>query len=199
MIVEEIELKINQDNDEVEKLLLNQGFEVFFKRRTIANYYLPKDQEIGDTKTLKERCVRIRTSCKINEKIGKFSFKMLNNLKSRDEETLSLKEAKKKEKQMLKNGYTLIHTDDKTDFVYVLKDKEIVFQIQDIVGLGTIVAYDNKNYYKFSKKKQGEKLVADVEYYGIKIKDYAQVNRFEMLGKTKKLSIKEIIKMLKTL
>lgn len=193
-MIEEIELKILNSKEEVEELLLGQGFTILFKRRTIANYYLLSNQKVGDHRTLKERCVRIRTSYKIDEKIGKLGFSLLDLSKSQDEEKFSFRVAKKKEKELQKNNYKLIHTDDKTDFVYVLKEKDIAFQIQDINGLGTIVAYDNKKYYHLSREEQREKLIADVKFYGINIKDYNQVDRFEMIGKTKKLTLKEIYK-----
>ncbi len=196
-MIEEIELKISGTKEEIEKHLLNQGFSVFFKRRTIANYYLPPNEEIGEHKTLKDRCVRLRTSFKIDEEIRKLGFRKLDLSESQDEEKLSLKEAKKLEKQLLKDGYQLIHTDDKTDFVYILKEKDLAFQIQDIEGLGIIVAYDNKDYYNLPSKKQREKLIKDVEHYGIKIQDYNQVDRFTGIDKSKKFSIKEIVKVCK--
>ena len=85
MMIEEIELKISGTKEEIEKHLLNQRFSVFFKRRTIANYYLPPNEEIGEHKTLKSRCVRLRTSFKIDEEIRKLGFRKLDLSESQDE------------------------------------------------------------------------------------------------------------------
>lgn len=60
MIIEEIELPIKGKKEDIEKVLLANGFEIFFKVLTITSYYLPENESLENHYTLKERCRRIR-------------------------------------------------------------------------------------------------------------------------------------------
>ena len=200
----EIELKIIQAPEEVEKILLNQGFTIHHKVRTVANYYT--NQQFSPLGLdLKEKSVRIRTSSNIehepkNKKI-KFSIRNSGYLCKRgtfgqNEQKFSLAKTKRFEKKLLKKNFKLVLTDDKTDYVYFHPDFEnnkIAFQIQNIKGLDVIVAYDNSLYTNLSADKQRKKLIEDVKNFGIEIESETQVNRYESLLKNPyKIFIKEI-------
>lgn len=60
MNIEEIELPIKGTKDDIEKILLKNGFEVLYKVITITSYYLPEHESTQNHKTLKERCKRLR-------------------------------------------------------------------------------------------------------------------------------------------
>ena len=60
MIIEEIELPIEGKKEDIDKMLLENGFEEFFKVLTITSYYLPMNESLENHYTLKERCKRIR-------------------------------------------------------------------------------------------------------------------------------------------
>ena len=55
MIIEEIELPIKGKKEDIEKVLLANGFEIFFKVLTITSYYLPMNESLENHYTLKER------------------------------------------------------------------------------------------------------------------------------------------------
>ena len=75
---------------------------------------------------------------------------------------------------------------------------KIAFQIQNIQGIGTIVAYDNELYEGFTENKQREKLIEDIKSFGIEIENIIQVQRYKnILNNSNKLSIKQIISLLK--
>lgn len=204
----EIELQIKQTPKQVEEILLKQGFTIFQKRRTIANYYTNKKfSTLG--LDLKEKSIRIRTSINLlkNSKPKYFSvehtdadFDKILKTKSNKMQLSNFK-TKLLEKNLLKNNFSLILTDDKTDFVYMhpnFETNKIAFQIQNIQGIGTIVAYDNELYEGFTENKQREKLIEDIKSFGIEIENIIQVQRYKnILNNSNKLSIKQIISLLK--
>ena len=187
MIIEEIELPIKGNKVDIDKKLLANGFQVFYKVFTITNYYLPINESLENHSTLKERCKRIRYT----EPMTKFKNEWQDYKQWIKE--YNIQECKKKEDEILKQGYKKIYTDEKTDWVYKKFDEEkMYFQIQDIQDNCLIIAYDNENYYNLDRKEQRKKLISDVEKYGIEIMDTANVDRFKLVGKT--LTIEEIIK-----
>ena len=187
MIIEEIELPIKGNKVDIDKKLLANGFQVFYKVFTITNYYLPINESLENHSTLKERCKRIRYT----EPMTKFKNEWQDYKQWIKE--YNIQECKKKEDEILKQGYKKIYTDEKTDWVYKkINEEKMYFQIQDIQDNCLIIAYDNENYYNLDRKEQRKKLISDVEKYGIEIMDTANVDRFKLVGKT--LIIEEIIK-----
>ena len=186
MPIVEIELPIKGDKEEIDKMLLNKGFEEFYKVLTITSYYKLKEDNDLTHATLKSRCKRLRYV----EPLVKFK----NNYQDYKEwiKNYRLEECVKEENDLLNNGYEKIYTDEKTDYVYKnITEKEMFFQIQDIKNDCLIIAYDNKNYYELDEIAQREKLISDVIKYGIEILDDKNIDRFNLIGKT--LTINEII------
>lgn len=186
MNIEEIELPIKGAKEDIEKILLENGFEIFYKVLTITSYYLPKNESTQNHKTLKEKCKRLRYV----EPLSKFE----NNWQNYKDWITKYNKAKciKEENKLLNDGYIKIYTDEKTDYVYKKIDEDkMYFQIQDIKNDCLMIAYDNEKYYKFSSDEQRKMLIDDVEKYGIEIIDYNNIDRFKLIGNT--LSINEII------
>ena len=187
MIIEEIELPIKGKKEEIEEILLTNGFQVFYKVLTITNYYLPINESMENHKTLKERCKRLRYV----EPMARFK----NEWQDYEQWITKyiIKKCKKEEDKILKQGYKKIYTDEKTDWVYKKTDEEkMYFQIQDIKDDCLMIAYDNENYYNLDRNEQRKKLINDVEKYGIEIIDIDNIDRFKLVGKV--LTIEEIIK-----
>ena len=187
MIIEEIELPIKGNKEDIEKMLLTNGFQIFYKVLTITNYYLPINESMENHSTLKERCKRLRYV----EPMTKFK----NEWQDYEQwiKKYSIQECKKEENEILKQGYKKIYTDEKTDWVYKKTDEEkMYFQIQDIKDDCLMIAYDNENYYDLDRKEQRKKLIEDVEKYGIEIIDIDNIDRFKLVGKV--LTIEDIIK-----
>ena len=186
MIIEEIELPIEGKKEDIDKMLLENGFEEFFKVLTITSYYLPMNESLENHYTLKERCKRIRYV----EPITKFKNQWQDYekwIKNYD-----IEECKKEEDELIKNGFKKIYTDEKTDWVYKKIDEEkMYFQIQDIKDDCLMIAYDNEKYYDLERIKQREMLINDVRKYGIEILDTLNIDRFKLVGKI--LTIEEII------
>lgn len=187
MIIEEIEVPIKGKKEDIEKILLANGFEIFFKVLTITSYYLPINETLENHYTLKERCERIRYV----EPMTKFK----NEWQDYEEwiKKYDIEECKKSEKELLEKGFKKIYTDEKTDWVYKKIDEEkMCFQIQDIKDDCLMIAYDNEKYYGLDRIQQREELIKDVEKNGIEILNYSNLDRFKLVGKT--LTIEEIIK-----
>lgn len=186
MSIVEVELPIKGNKEDIDKMLLNNGFEEFYKVITISSYYKLKEDNDLNHSTLKSRCKRIRYV----EPLVKFENDYQNYKEWIKE--YKYEECVNDENTLLNNGYEKIYTDEKTDYVYKNKDeKDMYFQIQDIKGDCLIIAYDNKNYYEFDEITQRKKLIQDILKYGIEILDDENVDRFKLIGKT--LTIKEII------
>lgn len=186
MIIEEIELPIKGNKEDIEKMLLAKGFEIFYKILTITNYYLPINESMENHRTLKERCKRLRYV----EPMTKFK----NEWQDYEQwiKKYSIQECKKEEDEILEQGYRKIYTDEKTDWVYKKTDEEkMYFQIQDIKADCLMIAYDNENYYELDRKEQRKKLIEDVEKYGIEIIDTNNIDRFKLIENV--LTIEEII------
>lgn len=184
MAVVEIELPIKGNKDDIDKLLLNSGFEEFHKVITITSYYKLKNDNDMNHNTLKSRCKRLRYV----EPLSKFKNK--NQSYKQCITKYNVKKCKKDEEKLLNDGYEKIYTDEKIDYVYK-NDDEMYFQIQDIKDDCLIIAYDNKKYYDLPEDEQKEKLINDVRKYGIEIIEDNNVDRFKLIGKT--LTIEEIV------
>lgn len=186
MEIAEIQVEIKGNKEEIEKLLLKQNFEVFYKVLTITDYFLPINDNNLEHSTLKDRCKRLRYI----EPLEKFYNNQHNY--ERFIKQYDITECMKKEQELLKSGYKKIYTDEKTDFVYKYKNEnDIYFQIQDIKDNALIIAYDNKKYYHLPECEQRKLLINDVLKYGIEIIDTKDIDRFKGLGKI--LTIEEII------
>jgi len=186
MLIVEVELPIKGNKEDIDKMLLNKGFEEFYKVLTISSYYKLKEDNDLTHSTLKSRCKRIRYV----EPLVKFK----NNYQDYKEwiKEYKYEECVNDENELLNNGYEKIYTDEKTDYVYKNKnEKDMYFQIQDIKGDCLIIAYDNKNYYEFDEITQRKKLIQDILKYGIEVLDDNNIDRFKLIGKT--LTIKEIV------
>lgn len=186
MLIVEVELPIKGNKEDIDKILLNNGFEEFYKVLTITDYYKLKEDNDLTHSTLKSRCKRLRYV----EPLVKFK----NDYQDYKEwiKNYRLEECLNEENALLNNGYEKIYTDEKTDYVYKNKiENDMFFQIQDIKDDCLIIAYDNKNYYKFDEVTQRKKLIQDILNYGIEILDNKNVDRFKLIGKT--LTINEII------
>ena len=193
----EVEFKIAGTKEDNEKLLLSQDFVLFYKRHIITNYYLPPEVD-ENSKGLKEKCVRIRKSIRCDKDGTDVDGVSIFNKKKEPSNRQNIKQ----EKQYLKAGYKHILTDDKYDWVFMHKDyatNKISFQLQDIKGIGLIVAYFNKNYYGKPKKEQTELLIKDIVNAGIKILSKTQVDRFKIVKDENKqlFNMKQVEKLFK--
>ena len=99
MIIEEIELPIKGKKEEIEEILLANGFQIFYKVLTITSYYLPINESMENHKTLKERCKRLRYV----EPMTKFKNKWQDY--EQWIKKYSIQECKKEEDEILKQGY----------------------------------------------------------------------------------------------
>lgn len=187
MSIVEVELPIKGNKEDIDKNLLNNDFEEFYKVLTITSYYKLKEDNDLNHKTLKSRCKRLRYV----EPLVKFK----NDYQDYRDwiKNYNYEECVEEENALLEAGYEKIYTDEKTDYVYKNKiEKDMYFQIQDVIGDCLIIAYDNKNYYEIDEEEQRKKLIQDIKKYGIEILDDNNVDRFKLIGKT--LTITEIIK-----
>lgn len=187
MSIVEVELPIKGNKEDIDKNLLNNDFEEFYKVLTITSYYKLKEDNDLNHKTLKSRCKRLRYV----EPLVKFE----NDYQDYRDwiKNYNYEECVEEENALLETGYEKIYTDEKTDYVYKNKiEKDMYFQIQDVIGDCLIIAYDNKNYYEIDEEEQRKKLIQDIKKYGIEILDDNNVDRFKLIGKT--LTITEIIK-----
>ena len=186
MPIVEIELPIKGKKEDIDKLLLSNGFEEFHKVITITSYYKLKNDDDMNHDTLKSRCKRLRYV----EPLSKFKNENQNYKQCITK--YNLNECKKEEEELLNNGYEKIYTDEKFDYVYKNKvEEEMYFQIQEIKDDCLMIAYDNKKYYSLPEDVQREKLINDVCKYGIEIIDEKNVDRFKLIGKT--LTVEEIV------
>ena len=186
MIIEEIELPIKGKKEDIEKILIENNFEIFYKVLTISNYYAPINEYLEDHKTLKKMCKRLR--------YVEPTIKFKNEWQDYEQwiKKYNIEECKKEEDEILNQGYKKIYTDEKTDWVYKKVDKDkMYFQIQDIKDDCLMIAYDNEEYYDLERNEQRKKLIEDVEKYGIEIIDTDNIDRFKLIGKI--LTIEEII------
>ena len=182
MLIVEVELPIKGNKEKIDKMLLNNGFEEFYKVITISSYYKLKEDNDLNHSTLKSRCKRIRYV----EPLVKFK----NDYQDYKEwiKEYKYEDCVNDENALLNNGYEKIYNDN----VYKNKtEKDMYFQIQDIKGDCLMIAYDNKNYYELDEITQRKKLIQDILKYGIEILDDENIDRFKLIGKT--LTIKEII------
>ncbi len=125
MAIVEIELPIKDNKEDVEKLLLNNGFEEFHKVITITSYYKLKNDNDMNHDTLKSRCKRLRYV----EPLSKFKNK--NQDYKQCITKYNVKKCKREEEKLLNNGYEKIYTDEKLImFIKTKLKKKCIFKFK---------------------------------------------------------------------
>lgn len=172
-MVVEVQLLLKGTKEEVESLLLSQGFSVYHKVRTISKYYLLENECVDKKGNSKFQYKRLRWSCPVAV-FGGFEKYLVR---------YDVDEEQRKEDVLLNTGYGCVCMDDKLDFVYrkEIKGRLYFLQIQEIYGEYLIVAYDNELYYKWHSLIQRCLLVRDLKRFVLPVVDIHNVDRFEFM------------------
>lgn len=182
----EVSLKITGNQDKITNELIEKGFSILWKVKTIDKYYIKNDHIVFDIDDFKNNYVRLRqTKSLIDQKINyyfddPFSLTIFDTpvLKENNINDFEIK---------LEETFKRLFTTVKIDFV--LKKDDYIFQIQDIESCGLIVSYDNEKYINYNSEEQRQLLIKDLEEFGFNIKDYNDFNKFKEL-----LTINKILK-----
>ncbi len=200
----EIQVPIEGNERDIVEMLKEKGLPLVHHARVIANYYLPPNETIDDITKIKEKSLRLRKGVTNNyhEGFSIYNWQLLdsslnNNTNSKEITIESDAKSIELEKKILKNGFKLIYTDDKTDNVFM--NDEYVFQIQNINGIGLTCSTDKKLYANESEEIQRKLLLNDILKFGMKYKSTNDVNRFNLLldKNYKPITLSDVINILK--
>ena len=134
-------------------MLQKHGLELIFACTTHDLYFAKNPNFDGLTeKQIKDACTRLRFSNKINTP------------------PIANAKIKKQEQELKKQGYTKVFDTIKFDFHYQKEGMASRVQLQDIKDIGLIVYYDNPDYYNYSRKKQRQLLIEELNSYGFNFK-----------------------------
>ena len=153
-LVLEVGMKLDKDLIYYHELLGEHGLNLVFSIHTHDVYYSKDDNFDGMSENqIKNACIRLRYCQKLNSKENDF------------------KDIRKKEKELIKQGYKKVFDTSKLDFHYCNKKMKGRVQIQDIKDIGLLVYYDNEKYYKYDEDKQRRLLLEELNSYGFEFNE----------------------------
>ena len=174
MIVE-IALRLNKSLEYyLEKLEEVNGVNVF-TCETHDIYYTNEDLNGMSEEEMKKSCVRFRHV----EGIGGIRYDVNEKKKSwienyhvYDEKHenrffCELENFRVYEEELLKNGFKKVFDTKKKDHQFKIGDMKSMIQLQEIADIGLVLYYDNPDYYNLDKNIQRDKLIKEIETYGI--------------------------------
>ncbi len=165
MVIVEIGIKLDQGFKYYDNLLKSHGLTNDFKVITHDIYYTNKSLDGLSESEMKNACIRLRSCNHTN-------YKVQNNLiNGLDVEEVSNHEFNDFENRLATFGYKKIFDTTKKDYHYYKDGMSSKIQLQQIEGVGTLVYYDNKDYYEFDLEIQRKMLIDDLNSYGFHI-DY---------------------------
>lgn len=208
----EIQVPIKGEMNDIVNMLQENGLTLVHYGRVVANYYLPKDAVVDDPSKLKDLCVRIR-KCVKDEFVDDYAIYhwewIDENLSDKKDEKEINIDGKDKiieiENNLLNDGYKLIYTDIKDDNILVknaddiFTEDNIIFQIQDLKGIGLTCATDRGIYKGLPEEEQRRLLIKDMNEYGLEEISKEDINRFGLLDDPnyKPMNLEEVIEYLK--
>lgn len=174
MIVE-IALRLNKSLEYyLEKLEEVNGVNVF-TCETHDIYYTNEDLNGMSEEEMKKSCVRFRyvegisgIRYDVNEKQKSW----IENYHVYDEKHenrffCEVENFRVYEEELLKNGFKKVFDTKKIDYQFRIKDMKSMIQLQLIDDVGLVLYYDNPDYYGLDKNIQRDKLIEEIETYGI--------------------------------
>ena len=166
MLIVEVGFKLDKDYDfyYYDKLLKDHGLFNDYNVVTHDVYYTNKDLNNMSENEMKSACIRLR-SC--NNKDYEVQNKLLGNIKNKKIKKLFLKLF---ERKLSKYGYKKVFDTIKCDHHYSKDGMNSKIQLQEIKDIGTLVYYDNKDYYDLDLDTQRRKLIDDLNSCGFNIK-----------------------------
>ena len=177
MVIVEIGIKLGQGFKYYDNLLKSHGLTNDFKVITHDIYYTNKSLDGLSESEMKNACIRLRSHNHTN-------YKVQNNLiNGLDVEEVSNHEFNDFENRLATFGYKKIFDTTKKDYHYYKDGMSSKIQLQQIEGVGTLVYYDNKDYYR--KRKLGDVVLKLVNYSGPGFHDVnLEVRKGEIIGFT---------------
>ena len=163
MLIVEIGIKLNNDFEYYDNMLKSNGLKNDFKVLTHDIYYTNQSLEGLSENEMKKACIRLR-SCDNGD------YKIQNNLiRDLNIQEISDFELANFENRLLELGYKKIFDATKRDFHYYKDGMNSKIQLQQIENIGTLVYYDNKDYYGFNLETQRKMLIDELNSYGFNI------------------------------
>lgn len=174
MIVE-IALRLNKSLEYyLEKLEEVNGVNVF-TCETHDIYYTNEDLNGMSEEEMKKSCVRFRYVegiCGIRYDVNEKQKSWIENYHVYDEKHenrffCEVENFRVYEEELLKNGFKKVFDTKKIDYQFRIKDMKSMIQLQLIDDIGLVLYYDNPDYYNLDKNIQRDKLIEEIETYGI--------------------------------
>ena len=153
-VIVEVGFPLEKDLIYYHDMLQKHGLRLVFSCITHDLYYAKDTNFDGLTENqIKNACVRLRFCNELN---GKSPYQN--------------KKTSKQEQDLIKQGYTKVFDTAKFDFHYQKDGMKSRIQLQDILGVGLVVYYDNPDYYDHTPDKQRELLIDELNSYGFTFK-----------------------------
>ena len=156
-LVLEVGMELDNNLDYYHEMLTDKGLQLLFSCITHDVYYARESDFDGlSENNIKSSCERIR---------------YVRQLDSKEKKTNQYKENKKKEKELVKQGYIKVFDTTKIDFQYGNETMKSRIQLQAIKDIGLLVYYDNPEYYEYEEDEQRRMLLEDLNSYGFDFKE----------------------------
>lgn len=147
----------------------------FFTCETHDIYYTNKDLNGMSEEKMKNYCIRFRyvegiSGIRYNaNEIQKSWIENYHVYDSNQDNRFfcELENFKIYEEKLLNDGYKKVFDTKKKDYQFRIGDMKSMIQLQEIDDIGLILYYDNPDYYNLDKDTQRNKLIEEIESYGI--------------------------------
>lgn len=174
--------------------LLKNNNNVIFEQtiETWDSYYTNIDLNGLSEKEMKDSCIRNRNVVFYGKTLDKNKYNKspisyrLQNLKliNKDDVILTKAELDDALKQLDKLGFKKNNqlTTHKIDYQIQLNNMKSVLQFQLIDNIGLVLYYDNPDYYDLPEKEQRDKIIVELNSYGLDIdKDQLGIDKLRTL------------------
>ena len=173
----EITIKVNNDLDEVDKILKEQGFNIIRKSRVEDKYLKRNDIKLDKTNILEvlSKCALIRYLKVGNDEFKKITYKKKeyenNNVISETKINVNIDNTEKAYELLKHLGFELLVNVFYDVIVYEKDNLELAFQ--NVEGLGLLLEVENENDFTGVSNenilKEKQKMANEISKYGLNI------------------------------
>jgi adenylate cyclase class IV len=171
-VIVEVGILLEDDYVYYNRLLESKGLFNIYNAKTHDIYFTNKNIDDLTERELKDSCIRLRNSFEVGKDNDIFVVQNAYDLGL--PEKVNEDELKEFEQKLEGMGYKKIIDTKKIDHHFHKDGMNSRIQLQDIEDIGLVLYYDNCNYYHLPVLEQRDRLIEELNDYGLNIKPGTQ-------------------------
>ena len=167
-IIVEIGILLDDDYVYYNRLLESKDLFNIYNAKTHDIYFTNKKLDDLTERQIKDSCIRLRNSFEVGKDNDEYVIQNAYDL----DLPVSFKEDELDSivKKLEELGYKKVIDTKKIDHHFHKDGMASRIQLQDIDDIGLVLYYDNCNYYHLPVKEQRDRLIEELNEYGLNIK-----------------------------